>query len=72
MVGAVTSPIRSASGPTSTGPRLVIEHPTGTTPVEAEVDATVTPPRLIRSGVVRTARKLFDGTVYPRESALPA
>jgi 4-oxalomesaconate tautomerase len=54
-----------------TGPRLVIEHPSGTTAVEAEVDTTVTPPRLIRSGVVRTARKLFDGTVYPRESALP-
>jgi 4-oxalomesaconate tautomerase len=55
-----------------TGPRLEIEHPAGTTQVEAEVDATVTPPRLIRSGVVRTARKLFDGTVYPRESAFPA
>jgi 4-oxalomesaconate tautomerase len=55
-----------------TGPRLKIEHPAGTTQVEAEVDTTVTPPRLIRSGVVRTARKLFDGTVYPRESALPA
>jgi 4-oxalomesaconate tautomerase len=26
----------------------------------------VAPPRVIRSGVVRTARKLFDGTVFPR------
>jgi 4-oxalomesaconate tautomerase len=30
------------------------------------VDADATPPRAVRSGVVRTARKLFDGTVYPR------
>jgi 4-oxalomesaconate tautomerase len=26
----------------------------------------VSPPKVIRSGVVRTARKLFDGTVFPR------
>jgi hypothetical protein len=26
----------------------------------------VTPPTVLRSGVVRTARKLFDGTVFPR------
>ena len=25
-----------------------------------------TPPTVVRSGVVRTARKLFDGTVFPR------
>ena len=27
---------------------------------------TTTPPRVVRSGVVRTARKLFDGTAFPR------
>jgi Uncharacterized protein conserved in bacteria len=26
------------------------------------------PPQVVRSGVVRTARKLFDGTVFPRRS----
>ena len=32
-----------------------------------EVDpASHDPARVIRSGVVRTARKLFDGTVFPR------
>jgi 4-oxalomesaconate tautomerase len=46
--------------------RFDIEHPTGHLQVEVEVDATRTPPRVIRSGVVRTARKLFDGTVFPR------
>ncbi|HEY1823860.1 MAG TPA: 4-oxalomesaconate tautomerase [Trebonia sp.] len=48
------------------GPRLSVEHPSGALQVEAELDPTVTPPRVIRSGVVRTTRKLFDGTVFPR------
>jgi 4-oxalomesaconate tautomerase len=42
-----------------------IEHPTGHLEVEVEVDATGDPPRVLRAGVVRTARKLFDGTVFP-------
>jgi 4-oxalomesaconate tautomerase len=48
--------------------RFDIEHPTGHLEVEAEVDLTSQPPTVIRSGVVRTARKLFDGTVFPRRS----
>jgi 4-oxalomesaconate tautomerase len=47
-------------------PRLAIEHPSGALGVEVELDAGTTPPTVIRSGVVRTARKLFDGTVFPR------
>jgi 4-oxalomesaconate tautomerase len=47
-------------------PRLAIEHPSGALTVEVELDTTANPPRVIRSGVVRTARKLFDGTVFPR------
>lgn len=43
-----------------------VEHPTGHLLVDVVVDASATPPRAIRSGVVRTARKLFDGTAYPR------
>ncbi len=48
--------------------RFDIEHPTGHLEVEAEVDQASQPPAVIRSGVVRTARKLFDGTVFPRRS----
>lgn len=48
------------------GPRLSIEHPSGALQVEAELDTSVTPPKVVRSGVVRTARKLFDGVVFPR------
>jgi 4-oxalomesaconate tautomerase len=42
-----------------------IEHATGHLEVEAEVDATTDPPTVLRAGVIRTARKLFDGIVYP-------
>jgi 4-oxalomesaconate tautomerase len=47
-------------------PRLAIEHPSGALTVEVELDTTTMPPTVLRSGVVRTARKLFDGTVFPR------
>ena len=43
-----------------------VEHPTGHLLVDVVVDTSTTPPRVVRSGVVRTARKLFDGTAYPR------
>jgi 4-oxalomesaconate tautomerase len=43
-----------------------VEHPTGHLLVDVVVDGSVTPPRVVRSGVVRTARKLFDGTAFPR------
>jgi 4-oxalomesaconate tautomerase len=46
--------------------RLSIEHPSGALEVEVELDTTTTPPKVLRSGVVRTARKLFDGTAFPR------
>jgi len=42
-----------------------IEHPTGHLEVEVELDASREPPQVVRAGVIRTARKLFDGTVYP-------
>ena len=47
------------------GPRLSVEHPGGALEVEVELDTTVSPPAVVRSGVVRTARKLFDGTGLP-------
>jgi 4-oxalomesaconate tautomerase len=43
-----------------------VEHPTGHLLVDVIVDAAATPPRAVRSAVVRTARKLFDGTAFPR------
>ena len=46
--------------------RRCVEHPGGALQVEVELDTTTTPPAVLRSGVVRTARKLFDGTAFPR------
>jgi 4-oxalomesaconate tautomerase len=43
-----------------------VEHPTGHLLVDVVVDDSTQPPRVLRSGVVRTARKLFDGTAFPR------
>lgn len=48
------------------GSRLSIEHPSGAVGVQVEIDSSVTPPRVLRAGVIRTARKLFDGLVFPR------
>ena len=60
--GAVGHDLAALAG----APRLSVEHPGGALQVEVELDTTTTPPRVIRSGVVRTARKLFDGIVFPR------
>jgi 4-oxalomesaconate tautomerase len=49
----------TADWPTS---RIDVEHPTG----HLLVDVVVEDGAVVRSGVVRTARKLFDGTAYPR------
>jgi 4-oxalomesaconate tautomerase len=53
------------------GVRYDVEHPTGHLQVEAEIDTSVGGPRVRRCGVVRTARKLFDGTVFPRNPHTP-
>jgi 4-oxalomesaconate tautomerase len=42
--------------------RFAIEHPSGALQVEVRPGG--------RSGVIRTARKLFDGTVFPREDPM--
>ena len=41
---------------------VVLEHPTGTFEAVVEVDGA----EVTRAGIVRTARKLMDGTVFPR------
>jgi 4-oxalomesaconate tautomerase len=43
-----------------------IEHPTGTFDVDVDLDGEGPDTRLRGSAVVRTARKLFDGLVWPR------
>ncbi|MGW2837705.1 4-oxalomesaconate tautomerase [Streptomyces sp. NPDC001493] len=51
------------------GERLRIEHPSGFTDIESSLDRTPgNRPRARRTAVVRTARKIFDGTVFPRST----
>ncbi|MBE3638531.1 4-oxalomesaconate tautomerase [Mangrovicoccus sp. HB182678] len=46
--------------------RFAVEHPTGAAEVLIERDAAG---RVTAAGTLRTARKLFQGTVFPRDSA---
>jgi 4-oxalomesaconate tautomerase len=62
LPGAVGGELLDTAG----GDLLDVEHPTGALTVGIELDRAADPPRVRRSTVVRTARKLFDGTVFPR------
>ena len=47
---------------------VVVEHPTGT--FDASIDVTFAAdgtPEVGRAGIIRTARKLMDGVVFPRD-----
>ncbi|WP_433041397.1 PrpF domain-containing protein [Dactylosporangium sp. CS-033363] len=48
------------------GPVVRIEHPSGTFDVGVELEPDGAATRVRRSTVVRTARKIFDGLVWPR------
>ncbi|MFK0107209.1 4-oxalomesaconate tautomerase [Streptomyces sp. NPDC091217] len=55
------------------GDRVRIEHPSGFLEIDVSVDpgSGGTPPAARRTAVVRTARKIFDGTVFPRAVDTP-
>ncbi|MEU0026632.1 4-oxalomesaconate tautomerase [Streptomyces sp. NPDC006335] len=53
--------------------RVRIEHPTGFLDIESSVAAAPEgSPSARRTAVVRTARKIFDGTVFPRAADRPS
>lgn len=52
--------------PPPDGGPLAIEHPRGSLEVDIALDRNVSPPRVRRSAVIRTARPLFDGAAFPR------
>ena len=68
LPGAVGAEL--AALPPDRGAPLRLEHPTGAVDVAVELDpdAPADRPRTRRAGLVRTARKLFEGTVFPRPS----
>ena len=52
-------------GPTTTG-SVVLEHPTGVFEAAIELEVREGVPVVSRAGIIRTARKLMDGIVFPR------
>jgi 4-oxalomesaconate tautomerase len=48
------------------GTPVDVEHPSGHLLIDVELDSDDENVKVLRSGVVRTARKLFDGEVFPR------
>ncbi|MET7682581.1 4-oxalomesaconate tautomerase [Streptomyces sp. NPDC005423] len=66
--GGVGEGIADTGGP---GDRIRVEHPTGFLDIETRVEAGAdgAAPVVRRTAVVRTARKIFDGTVFPRPPA---
>lgn len=53
------------------GDRIRLEHPTGFLDIDVDVDTRTDPeaPAAPRTAVVRTARKIFDGTAFPRPAS---
>ncbi|MDB5595183.1 MAG: 4-oxalomesaconate tautomerase [Hyphomicrobiales bacterium] len=60
---------RAARVPDGRVKTLSVEHPTGEFSVRMEVGGTVDQPVIERSGLLRTARLLFDGTLYVPSAA---
>jgi 4-oxalomesaconate tautomerase len=61
------SPAASVLRPGADPRRITCEHPTGV--FTAAIDATLDGDGSLairRAGIIRTARRLFDGTVFPR------
>ncbi|WP_435882614.1 4-oxalomesaconate tautomerase [Streptomyces nigra] len=55
-----------------TGDHVRVEHPTGHLDLECGLGTDATGrPTARRTAVVRTARKIFDGTVFPRPAPIP-
>jgi 4-oxalomesaconate tautomerase len=63
LPGTPAAEVADWSGPDGT---VVVEHPTGTFDAVVEVDRSGPEPVVTRAGIIRTARKLFDGEVFPR------
>lgn len=69
IAGGVGEELAELSGESD---RIRIEHPTGFLDIESSLGTTSDGlPSARRTAVVRTARKIFDGTVFPRAAARP-
>jgi len=59
------SPAAEVSAPIA-GESVMVEHPTGSFEAVIVIDTTDGVPAVERAGIVRTARMLMDGRVFPR------
>ena len=62
LPGSPAHAVRAGSSPRDGDVVLAIEHPTGT----FDAALTLVGGEVVSAGIIRTARKLFDGVVYPR------
>ena len=69
VLGAVSVAVALRAAGTAVDRLVRIEHPTGTFDVYVDLEGDGRDTRLRRSSVVRTARKLSDGLVWPRRGA---
>ena len=61
------TPAASVTGAgAGSGGTLVCEHPSGSFTTTIDVDTSGEVPAVRRAGIIRTARKLMDGIVFPR------
>jgi 4-oxalomesaconate tautomerase len=62
LPGGAGAELADLPGP---GRLIDVEHPTGHLLIDVELDTSRQLPQVRSAGVVRTARKLFDGTAFP-------
>ncbi len=55
--------------PGGTSKKLSVEHPIGALDVLIDLDESFDPPEIMRTSFLRTARKLFEGTVFGHDGA---
>lgn len=59
------TPANRVAGAPAAASSVVLEHPTGTFEAAVDLDLDGPEPVARRSGIIRTARKLMDGTAFP-------
>lgn len=71
LPGTPAHSLRFPTGAIAGSSTIRLEHPTGFFDAVIEADTTGNDFTIQRAGIVRTARKLMDGTVFPRSDDFP-
>jgi 4-oxalomesaconate tautomerase len=65
LPGSIAAELAGLDPTPGSSSTIRLEHPTGFFDVQVELELSGDTPRVVRSGVIRTARKLFDGVTWP-------